>query len=84
MKCKVLCMKSCVYPTYIKITNMSYTLVCKVTMASITSVVHLQQKWQSSFDEDDELYQWHPFHEPIEEINQHMQLNKYTMMELLL
>ena len=46
-----------------------YMYVTQVTMASITSVVHLQQKWQSSFDEDDELYQWHPSHEPIEVTN---------------
>ena len=39
-------------------------------MASIASVVHLQQKWQSSFDGDGELYRWHLFHEPIEVIKQ--------------
>ena len=64
-------MMSCVYASKNIIAtlnnNTSNTLVhvAQVTMVSIILVVHLQQKWQSSFDEDDELYQWHLYHEPI-------------------
>jgi len=41
------------------------TAMLQVTMASIILAEHLQQKWKLSFDEDDELYQWHLFHEPV-------------------
>ena len=35
-------------------------------MASIILVEHLQQTCKSSIGMDDELYQWHPCHEPVE------------------